>query len=178
MHLPYRPAWYNWSHCSRSRRGKARLNQRRSAWDLAELLVASFTYYYCDSPKTSSDLSTRVGSYFVSPQQQTAFSSLVEELVPLWRISSLVEANRGLGKLQQLSKLLLDFDPSSNHDWRAYSNVLGTKEVLSTAMPVTVDAIASRLPRDCGCCNPSNYLPPPHAHVFENQDDLRVSPVI
>ena len=107
MHLPFPPELSSPGPAFRgvSRRRDGRCRARRLAWELTEWQIASFCYFELGAPKTTAQLSERLGRWKLAPRQEASFLALVHENLRWSRPHlGLTEpaSGRGLARLQGL----------------------------------------------------------------------------
>ena len=108
MHLPARPTCLDGAQ-PRSRRRAQRLRQRKLAYDLADWLIAIYSFYSVGSPKSEQRYRKVLGDWHCTSRQCFAHHRLVEELLQFSRLQPKLALSRGRG-IKRMDELLSELE--------------------------------------------------------------------
>ena len=125
---------------------------------------AILTFYGCGSPKNEANYRSRLGVWRSSSRHAVCFSMLADSLLPFCRLKphDAVGKGRGMARLFHLEALLEHVIPKVDSHCDLDSQA-------AAAHPVVVREVSTRLPQDCGQCDPQNYLRDDKLNWFQNQ---------
>ena len=104
--------------------------------------------------------------WHVSSRQHVCFNRLLDEYLPFDRLEPLqaLAKGRGLAKLHDLELIIEQASDVCSHE-REVADLVAA----SSAMPVEVDKIKTRIPQRCGACLPERWLRDQERFWYENQ---------